>query len=166
MKKQSTALLLISTALTLSGCDTFRNTLGLDHYQADEFNIAENPPLSMPPSYNLAPPTSANASDNKTRDENTTQKAKETLLGRKEKTTEATTNSAKAVVAKANETQKADPEIRTTIAKEESSLASESDSFPDTLSKMGQKIAKNAKNTSNEDDVKVSHSADSTPATK
>ncbi|MES2252249.1 MAG: DUF3035 domain-containing protein [Pseudomonadota bacterium] len=154
MKKHFTTLLLLSTGIALTGCDTFRNTFGLDHYQADELNIAENPPLSMPPSYSLTPPTNSSSSDKneqkKADDENTTTKAKEALLGRSEKAKDTTTNNAKVVVTKAAEVQKADPEIRKTVTEEEKILSSDSDSIPDKLSKMGQKIVENAKNTSNE----------------
>lgn len=47
---------LLSLSLLLSGCDSVRNTLGLDHYQADAFAVPTNPPLVLPPSYNLTPP--------------------------------------------------------------------------------------------------------------
>ena len=40
----------------LQGCDTLRSTFGLDHYQPDAFNISTNPPLILPPEYNLLPP--------------------------------------------------------------------------------------------------------------
>ncbi len=50
------SLSLVCISILLSGCDTFRNTLGLDHYQADAFAVVENPPLSMPPDYKLRPP--------------------------------------------------------------------------------------------------------------
>jgi len=145
---------LLSTGIFLTGCDTFRNTFGLDHYQADELNIAENPPLSMPPNYRLAPPTNSTPSDknekNRAADESTANKAKETLLGRSEKAKDTTTHNAEVLIKKAAEVQKADPEIRKTVNEEEKTLSRESDSIPDQLSKMGQKIVDNAKNTSNE----------------
>ncbi len=153
MNKNTIAILLGSATITLTGCDTFRNTFGLDHYQADEFNVSDNPPLSMPPNYNLAPPVnsdSAHTEKKKADDENTTKKAKEALLGRAEKTKSITTDSGKTVVAKASEVQKADPEIRKTVTAEKESLSSDSDSIPNKLAKMGEEIAKNAKNTLNE----------------
>ncbi len=155
MKKRIGAVLLGSAAITLTGCDTFRNTFGLDHYQADEFNVSDNPPLSMPPNYNLAPPannSSGNTEKKIADNENTTKKAKEALLGRAEKTKNASTNSGKVVVQKASEVQKADPEIRKTVTAEKESLSSDSNSLPNKLAKMGEEIAKNAKNTSNTSD--------------
>lgn len=151
MNKHMTAVLLSSAAFALSGCDTFRNTFGLDHYQADEFNISDNPPLSMPPNYNLAPPANSESQGAATKsadDENTTKKAKEALLGRAEKTKNTQTTSGKAVVEKASEIQKADPEIRKTVTDEKDSLSRDSNSFSDKLANMGSEIAKNAKNTS------------------
>lgn len=55
MKKQTFLILTLST-FALSGCDTLRSTFGLDHYQADDFAITQNPSLSVPPDYTLVPP--------------------------------------------------------------------------------------------------------------
>ena len=49
--------LCVGALLILSGCDTMRSTFGLDHYQADAFDVPTNPPLILPPDYNLRPPT-------------------------------------------------------------------------------------------------------------
>jgi hypothetical protein len=40
----------------LAGCDSTKSALGLDHYQPDEFLVPTNPPLELPPNYNLRPP--------------------------------------------------------------------------------------------------------------
>jgi hypothetical protein len=40
----------------ITGCDSVRHTLGLDHYQPNEFDVIGKPPLSIPPEYNLRPP--------------------------------------------------------------------------------------------------------------
>jgi hypothetical protein len=155
MKKNGTAILLIgSAAIGLSGCDSLRNTFGLDHYQADEFNVGENPPLSMPPSYNLVPPGSNPSGDGKNLgkidDQSSTKKAKEVLFGTSTKTSDTTSHDAKSVVAKASEIQPADPTIRETVTKEKESLSTDPNSLPEKLSKMGDEIVKNAKRTSNE----------------
>lgn len=55
MKKQTFVILILST-FVFSGCDTLRNTFGLDHYQADDFAVTQNPSLSVPPDYALVPP--------------------------------------------------------------------------------------------------------------
>ncbi len=77
--------MIVFTATLLTGCDTVRNTLGLDHYQADEFNISENPPLSLPPDYKLRPPKdNAQGSVEVNQQSMATQKARTSLLGQKE----------------------------------------------------------------------------------
>lgn len=43
-------------SLILSSCDSVKHTLGLDHYQADEYMVPTTPPLSMPPDHNLRAP--------------------------------------------------------------------------------------------------------------
>lgn len=50
------SIILCSLALLLSGCDSVKSSLGMDHYQPDEFNIKENQSLSIPPNYKLMPP--------------------------------------------------------------------------------------------------------------
>lgn len=51
-------LILIGLALVLTACESVKSTLGMDHYQADEFNIKQNDPLEVPPNYKLMPPRS------------------------------------------------------------------------------------------------------------
>ncbi len=144
-------LLLGSAALLLNGCDSVRNTLGLDHYQADEFNINENPPLSIPPNYNLRPPLKdgeVDTSPKANKETNTSQKAKEALLGSSKKTTDTPSSNARSVAKKATEIQKPDPLIRETIKKEE---ANDPDSVSGKLSNALDTISKNFANTSNDE---------------
>lgn len=55
MKLSPLALLPLSLVL-LTGCDTVRDTLGLEHSAPNEFDVSSSAPLSMPPDYNLRPP--------------------------------------------------------------------------------------------------------------
>ncbi len=50
------ALILVIISLLLIACESVKSTLGMDHYQADEFNIKQNDPLDVPPNYKLMPP--------------------------------------------------------------------------------------------------------------
>lgn len=45
-----------SIVAILSGCSSVQHSLGLDHYQADEYSVPTTPPLSMPPNHNLRAP--------------------------------------------------------------------------------------------------------------
>ncbi len=106
--------------LTLSGCDTFRNTLGLDHYQPDEFQVAGgNPPLSMPPNYNLRPP-SPNTPDSTAQGPNvSTQQAQKTLTGKTApSTTPVKDKTSQTLVNEAAGGQAVDPHIREVVDKE------------------------------------------------
>lgn len=44
--------------MLLSGCSQVRDTLGLDYSAPDEFGVHELPPLSLPPEYDVTPPSS------------------------------------------------------------------------------------------------------------
>lgn len=50
------AFILIGISMLLTACESVKSTLGMDHYQADEFNIKQNDPLEVPPNYKLMPP--------------------------------------------------------------------------------------------------------------
>jgi hypothetical protein len=120
MKKILKILTLISVGASLSGCDSVRNTLGLDHYQPDEFNISNNPPLSMPKDYNLRPPVDGKQIPNRTEFNASTQQAKQTLLGANSGTTTATGSSqnTQSLIDQAKAGQTVDPNIRTTVDQE------------------------------------------------
>lgn len=60
MRKFGLAVMASTVAFGLSGCDKTRETLGLKRVQADEFEVADRQPLSVPPDYALRPPV-ANA---------------------------------------------------------------------------------------------------------
>jgi hypothetical protein len=51
-----TALLLVSAAAMLAGCDTIREATGADKSAPDEFAVVTKAPLILPPEYNLRPP--------------------------------------------------------------------------------------------------------------
>jgi hypothetical protein len=51
------AALAVSLPLATGGCSNVRETLGLTKQSPDEFKVVSRAPLSMPPDYNLRPPT-------------------------------------------------------------------------------------------------------------
>jgi hypothetical protein len=51
------AALAVSLPLAAGGCTSVKETLGLTKQSPDEFKVVSRAPLSMPPDYNLKPPT-------------------------------------------------------------------------------------------------------------
>lgn len=51
------AALVVSLPLAAGGCTSMKQTLGLTKQSPDEFKVVSRAPLSMPPDYNLRPPT-------------------------------------------------------------------------------------------------------------
>lgn len=49
--------ILVTAALgTLAACSDVKQTVGLGRNSPDEFNVVENPPLTLPPDFTLRPP--------------------------------------------------------------------------------------------------------------
>lgn len=145
-------MLITVTALVTSGCDTVKGAFGLDHYQADEFNITQNPPLSLPPCYNLEPPAKGaidQAGDAKSK--MAEKQAQNLLIGKKEKADDSSSVAAKDVVKAAERAQETpvDPKIRQMVDQEADQSKAE-DTIGSKLSKIGDTIAQNAKRTSND----------------
>jgi hypothetical protein len=59
MRRKTTALYVsvISAGALLAGCQATKETLGLTKRSPDEFRVVSRAPLSLPPDYNLRPPT-------------------------------------------------------------------------------------------------------------
>lgn len=60
MKKTNSIIALTLAALVLTACASFRDTFGYSKNRPDEFNVLTNPPLILPPDFNLRPPGSGN----------------------------------------------------------------------------------------------------------
>ena len=89
MHKFLVPVLTAMVALTTTACDKTRETLGLKRVQANEFEVMDRQPLSVPPNYALRPPM-PNAPAKEAVD--ASEKAQEALLGvqvRHEKKSEA-----------------------------------------------------------------------------
>lgn len=110
---QKKVIIMCSCLLALSACDV-RHTLGLDHYQPNEFNVSDNPPLSVPKDYKLRPPV--DGSKNPPSDQKASEAA-QTALGVKKQDTTAS-SSEKELVVKASSGQAVDPNIRDAVNKD------------------------------------------------
>lgn len=111
-------LLIISmgcAAVALSGCSSVKHSLGLDHYQADEFSVPSNPPLSMPPDYTLLPPAPGAKGPNTVTPE---EKAQINLTGAKLKPESGASQSEKSLVKEASKTTAKEENVRERMNKE------------------------------------------------
>ena len=106
--------ILIGLSLFLTACDSVKSTLGMDHYQADEFNIKQNDPLSMPPNYKLMPPRTKDKDGKSVPLDPSAEKAKKVVGGGE---TEASISEASQQDLK-DKVGSADDTIRETIDKE------------------------------------------------
>ena len=71
-------LILIIASLFLSSCSTVRKSAGVTRKSLDEFKVVENPPLVIPPDFNLLPPEQL---EKKNIDNVETELAREILFG-------------------------------------------------------------------------------------
>ena len=71
-------LILIIASLFLSSCATVRKSAGVTRKSLDEFKVVENPPLVIPPDFNLLPPEQL---EKKNIDDVETELAQEILFG-------------------------------------------------------------------------------------
>lgn len=145
-------LFLPMTAFLLSGCD-MRNTLGLDHYQPNEFNVSDNPPLSVPKDYKLRPPKDGAT---QTPAGQTSSEAAQAALGVK-KEEAVTSTSEKTLVDQAAKGQTPDPSIRETVNKEAAVDASLSDKVTEKMASWKDEFKTNVNsiNTDQKTDQKV-----------
>ena len=50
-------LIFLLTLILISGCSNIRDSAGVNRKSPDEFQVLSNKPLSMPPNYDLVPPS-------------------------------------------------------------------------------------------------------------
>ena len=55
--------IIISSSIFLSSCNAVRDSAGVNRKQIDEYSVIENPPLVIPPNFNLLPPDQMNSKD-------------------------------------------------------------------------------------------------------
>ena len=68
----------IISSIFLSSCNTIRSSAGVERKVIDEYNVVENPPLVIPPNFNLLPPDQIESKDI---DDTDSELAKEILFG-------------------------------------------------------------------------------------
>ena len=117
MKYFSVMIALVAVLPFLSACESgIQGALGLDKQVPDEFRVVKREPLTLPPSFDLTPPTPGAP---RPQESDATAQAKKTLLGDKRANKKAeTTGGAEALLQKAG-VGEADPNIRAKIDTEE-----------------------------------------------
>lgn len=56
MRKRISLALAAMGLFALTGCDSLNEALGMERIVPDEHAVTTNPPLSLPPDYDLKPP--------------------------------------------------------------------------------------------------------------
>ena len=82
------SLIVISNLFLLS-CNTVRESAGVNRKIVDEYTVVENPPLVIPPNFNLLPPEQMESKDIEDTD---TELAKEILFGLEENNNQINSN--------------------------------------------------------------------------
>ena len=109
-------LVIITSILILSSCGTVRDSAGVNRKVIDEYSVIENPPLVIPPDFNLLPPEQISSKDILDTDN---ELAKEILFGLEdtETLTESNTSLINEIINK-TEADEVDHSIRDSINEE------------------------------------------------
>ncbi len=109
-------LVIITSILILSSCGTVRDSAGVNRKVIDEYSVIENPPLVIPPDFNLLPPEQISSKDILDTDN---ELAKEILFGLEdtETLTESNTSLINEIINK-TEAEEVDDSIRDSINEE------------------------------------------------
>tara|TARA_B100000963_G_scaffold258026_1_gene226419 strand:- start:2628 stop:3110 length:483 start_codon:yes stop_codon:yes gene_type:complete len=109
-------IIIIISNLFLISCNSVRDSAGVNRKVIDEYAVVENPPLVIPPDFNLLPPEQIETKDIKDTD---TDLAKEILFGLEENNGKIdTNNSLMSQILKKTEADDVDENIRNTINQE------------------------------------------------
>ncbi len=109
-------LITIILNLFLLSCNTVRDSAGVNRKVIDEYTVIENPPLVIPPNFNLLPPEQMESKDI---DDTESELAKEILFGLDDNNNQLNSNSSLiSEILKATDADKVDENIRSTINQE------------------------------------------------
>lgn len=127
--------LLGGLALGVSGCESTRETFGLNKQSPDEFAVVSRAPLSLPPDFTLRVPEPGAP---RPQTGSTTDQARRILVGDdpdavKRDITEGARSKGQVALLSASGAQYADPDIRNTVDRETSIFISESEGVIDDL---------------------------------
>lgn len=128
------------TGVTLTGCDTAREALGLKRNQPDEFTVLQTAPLTLPPNFNDLPTPAAGA--DRPQESSAREKARQALLENTElnQSSEAhKASSGEAALLNKAGAQEILPDIRQKVDKEANIESKEQESFIKNITSFGKK---------------------------
>lgn len=126
MKNVKKALILASL-VALTACSSVKKELGVGRQSPDEFTVVKRAPLTLPPDYNLRPPSDGSA----VQESEAVQQAKTIVLGTPAATVEA--GNAETAIMQKMGTDKRNPSIRDQINKDNGYIALQNRSVKDKL---------------------------------
>ena len=110
--KKIISIVIVSNLILIS-CNTVRESAGVNRKDIDEYAVIENPPLVIPPDFNLMPPDQIEA---KNIDDTEKELAKEILFGLEDEEIQSTgNNSLITEIIKETEAKSVSNDIRSTI---------------------------------------------------
>ena len=110
--KKIISIIIVSNLILIS-CNTVRESAGVSRKNIDEYTIIENPPLVIPPDFNLMPPDQIEA---KNIDNTENELAKEILFGLEDDEIQSTVNTSLITeIIRETEANSVSNDIRTTI---------------------------------------------------
>ena len=109
-------LLTIILNLFLLSCNSVRDSAGVNRKIIDEYKVIENPPLVIPPNFNLLPPEQM---ESKNIDDTDSELAKEILFGLEDNNNQTSSNNSLInEIIRETGADKVDEDIRSTINQE------------------------------------------------
>ena len=113
---KSIYFIILLTCLFILSCNSVRESAGVNRKVLDEYKVVENPPLVIPPDFNLPPPDQIEA---KEIDDTDSELAKEILFGLEDNNNKAETdNSVMSDILNEVQTENIDENIRESINEE------------------------------------------------
>ena len=110
--KKIISIVIVSNLILIS-CNTVRESAGVNRKDIDEYAVIENPPLVIPPDFNLMPPDQIEA---KNIDDTEKELAKEILFGLEDEVIQSTENTSLITeIIKETEANSVSNDIRSTI---------------------------------------------------
>ena len=110
--KKIISIIIVSNLILIS-CNSVRESAGVNRKNIDEYAVIENPPLVIPPDFNLMPPDQIEA---KNIDDTEKELAKEILFGLEDEVIQSTENTSLITeIIKETEANSVSNDIRSTI---------------------------------------------------